>query len=647
MLRIFRSRKTVIRLFVGTILVLVALSMVIYLIPGFTGLSDDPTISETVAEVAGEKIRAFELQQTVTQISQANRIPSEMMGLYTSQVLNDMILEKVSLREARRLGLQVAESELATRLRQIPDLFPGGKFVGQQQYEDMIFGRFGMGVAQFEQRYRHALLIEKLRALVTDTVAVTPEEVRTAFQNDNEKLVVSYAFADPTELKKEITPNDATLEAYYQKNKSRYQVPEKRSVKILWLEQQRIRSAISIPESEIKKYYEDRKDNYRKEERVQVSHILWKATDKEPDKLAEAKKKAEDLLKKLKGGADFAQLAKENSEDTATAVGGGDLGWIVRKQTVPEFEKAAFSLAPGTLSDPVQTVFGIHILKVVAHEQARLQPLEEVKLEILNLLQEERVQATLPGQAEEVAAAVRRAPSEIEALTQKYHGIFLPTGPLAQQDLVPGLGQAPGFQQEVFSLQKGQVGAAVPVPSGYAIPLLADILPAHQGEFAEVKDQVKSDYVDELAREKASTKSKELAKLLEQQAKKDLAKAAKGLGLTVKASDPVTREAPIPLLGKLTELDPKAFSRQVGEVAGPFSVGSGQVIYHVDLRLAPQEEDFAKQKDQIQERLLNQKRQLTFSVFQDDLKRKLEASGDLRVHRDVLTRLTQTYRPSS
>ena len=647
MLRIFRSRKTVIRLFVGTILVLVALSMVIYLIPGFTGMSDDPTIRETVAEVAGEKIRTFELQQTVTQVSQANRIPSEMMGLYTSQVLNDMILEKVSLREARRLGLQVAESELATRLRQIPDLFPGGKFVGQQQYEDMIFGRFGMGVAQFEQRYRYALLIEKLRALVTDTVTVMPEEVRTAFQNDNEKLVVSYAFADPSELKKEITPNDATLEAYYQKNKSRYQVPEKRSVKILWLEQQRMRSAISISESELKKYYEDRKDNYRKEERVQVSHILWKATDKEPDKLAEAKKKAEDLLKKLKGGADFAQLAKDNSQDTTTAVGGGDLGWIVRKQTVPEFEKAAFSLAPGTLSDPVQTVFGIHILKVVAHEQARLQPLEEVKLEILNLLQEERVQATLPGQAEEAAAAVRRAPSEIEALTQKYHGIFLPTAPLAQQDLVPGLGQAPGFQQEVFSLQKGQVGAAVPVPSGYAIPLLADILPPHQGEFAEVKDQVKSDYVDEQAREKASTKSKEMAKLLEQQAKKDLAKAAKGLGVTVKTSDPVTRDGAIPLLGKLTELDPKAFSRQVGEVAGPFSVGSGQVIYHVDLRLAPQEEDFAKQKDQIQERLLNQKRQLTFSVFQDDLKRKLEASGDLRVHRDVLTRLTQTYRPSS
>lgn len=647
MLKVFRHRQTLIKVVFGIILFLTVVSMVVYLIPGFTGTSDDPTISETVAEVAGEKIRSGELQQTVSQISRANRIPSEMMGLYTSQVLNDMILEKVSLREARRLGLQVAESEVVTRLHQIPDLFPGGKFVGQQQYEDMIFERFGMGIAQFEQRYRQAMLIEKLRDLVTDTVAVTPEEVRTAFQNDNEKLVVSYAFVDPSELKREITPNDATLEAYFQKNKSRYQVPEKRSVKILWLEQQRIRSAISIPESVLKKYYEDHKDNYRKEERVQVSHILWKATDKEPAKLAEAKKKAEDLLKKLKGGADFAQLAKENSQDTTTAVGGGDLGWIVRKQTVPEFEKAAFSLPPGTLSDPVQTVYGIHILKVVAHEQARLQPLEEVKAGILSALQEERVQATLPGLAEEAAAAVRRAPSEIEALTQKYQGIFLPTGPLAQQDLVPGLGQAPGFQQEVFSLQKGQVGAAVPLPSGYAIPLLADILPPHQGEFAEVKDQVKSDYVEEQARDKASTKSKELAKLLEQQAKKDLAKAAKGLGLTVKTSDPVTRDGTIPLLGKLTELDPKAFSRQVEEVAGPFSVGSGQVIYHVDLRLAPQEEDFAKQKDQIQERLLNQKRQLTFSVFQDDLKRKLEASGDLRVHRDVLTRLTQTNRPSS
>ena len=647
MLNFFRHRESLKKVVFGGILFLTVVGMVIYLIPGVTGVTDDPTLSEIVAEVAGQKIRAFDLQQNVLQMSQVNRIPQEMVGLYTSQILNEMVLEKATVREAERLGLQVTEPEVVGRLRQMPDLFPGGNFVGKEQYEDMVYQRFRTSVAEFERRFRTAILMEKLRSLVTDSVTISPEEVRKTFEQESEKIVLNYAFVDPGDLRKDINPDDATLDAYYQKNKGRYQVPEKRSVKLIWFNPQQLRPTFTIPEAEMKKYYEDRKDSYRIEERVQVSHILRKADGKDATKLAEAKKKAEELLKQLKAGADFAKLAKENSEDPGPAVKGGDLGWIVRKQTVPEFEKAAFSLAPGSLSDPVQTTFGIHILKVLTHEQAALKPYDEVKLQIQNLLQEDRVQTNLPKIADETAAALRRAPSDIENLARKYNGIYMVPPPFSREDLVPGLGQVPGFQSELSTLQKGQAGRAVPVQSGYAVPLLVDVLPSHPGEFAEVKAQVRTDYVEEQAREKAVAKANEMAKLLEKQSKKDLKKAAESMKLKVTTSEPVARESVIPLLGKITEFDPKAFSRQVGEAAGPFRAGTGQVVFQVDSHTAPKDEDFANQKQPIHDRLLAQKRQQVFLVYQDSLKSRLEASRDLRIYRDVLARLTALKGPTS
>ena len=638
MLNIFRRRDLAIRILVGTILVMVSVTMVITLIPGLTGVGLDPTVNAVVAEVRGEKITTFDLQQRVLQISRMNQIPSDMMGFYTDQVLKEMVLEKVTLQEANRLGVQVPQAELASQLRQDPELFPGGNFVGQLQYEDMVFSRFGSGVEQFEQRYREAMVINKLRAMVTDSATVSPEEVRAAFYHDNEKVVLSYVFIDPGDFKKEIHPTTADLQAYYQKNKDRYQVPEKRSAKILLVVSAKVREASSISEEELRKYYENRKDNYRNDERVLVSHILLQAPQSEAAQVEQAKMKTAELLAKLKKGADFAALAKENSQDPASAVKGGDLGWIVRNQTVPEFEKAAFGLTPGTISDPVQTAYGLHILKVMAHEAARLRPFEEVKEEIESAMLDERIQGELPRIAEQAAATLRRSPNEIEALAEKSHALVVTPPPLSQAEMIPGIEEAQALQQEIFVLEKGQVSQPIPVTGGYAVALLADILPAHRGEFAEVQETVQADSVEEQARNRATSKADELAKLLAQQDKKDLKKAARALGLTVSTSQPITRDTTIPSLGVAKEIDPKAFERQIGEVAGPLAVRGGQFVYQVDSRQMPNDADLDQQRQQVRDRLLGQKRNVVFTVFQESLRNKLAAAGDLKIHQDALTR---------
>jgi peptidyl-prolyl cis-trans isomerase D len=640
MLNIFRRRERLVRYLLGVILFLVCITMVITLIPGITGGGADPLSADVVAEVGGEKITTFDLQQNVMQLTRTNRVPSDMMWLYTPQVLDGMVLEKASAQQAKRLGLSVASSEVVERLRQDPNLFPQGTFVGQEQYEAMVYDRLGMGVPQFEERFRQGLLVEKLRNLVTDSITVTPEEIRQAFQNDNEQVVFNYALLDPAEFKKDVKPADPALQEYFQKNKDRYQVPEKRSAKILLLDTQKVRQATSVPQADLKRYYDAHLDDYRVEERVQVSHILLKAQGTDAAAVERAKKKAADLVQKLKQGADFAKLAKENSEDTGSSPKGGDLGWIVRKQTVPEFEKAAFSLSPGTIGDPVQTVYGIHVLKVQAHEQARLKPLEEVRAEIEKTLREEKVQATLAREAEEAAAELRTTPGNIDAIAEKYHAVVLAHPPFARDDIVPGIGQSPEFQLQVFGLEKGKVSPPVPVSGSYAIALLVDVFPPHPAEFAEVKDHVSTDYINDQSRDKALTKANELAGLLEQQAKKDIKKAAQSLKLTVKPSGPLTRQGSIPQLGRVADFALRAFTMQPGETAGPIPVTAGQVVYQLESRVPPKEENLAAQTPALRERLLNEKREIAFNVFQDQLKSRMTASGDLKIHNDVLAKMS-------
>ena len=425
MLNIFRRRETVIRVFVGSILVMVSAAMVITLIPGLTGNIGDPSLSQVVAEVGGEEITSWQLQQNLLRASRSMQIPPDLMPLYTSQLLDQMVMEQAVLQESQRLGLSVSESEMVRRLREDPEIFPGGKFVGEQQYEDMVLNRFGMTVPQFEDYLRNLLARQKLQRLVTDAVTVSPQEVRDAFFRENEKVVLSYVFLDPPTFRKDVAASDVDLENYYQKNKDRYQVPEKRQAQVVLIEQQKVRQASTVSEAEVRRYYEEHKDSYRSEERVQVSHILLKVPEGDSSKMDEAKKKAGELAQKLRKGADFAALAKENSQDEANASKGGDLGWIVRGQTVPEFEKAAFSLSPGTISDPVQTVYGVHILKIAAHEQARLRPVEEVRGEIESMLLDDKAQLSLTQAAEEAATALRRSGTDIEALAQKYHGVVL------------------------------------------------------------------------------------------------------------------------------------------------------------------------------------------------------------------------------
>ena len=144
-------------------------------------------------------------------------------------------------------------------------------------------------------------------------------------------------------------------------------------------------SRVTVTAADLEKYYKDHQEQFKVPDRVKVRHILIKTPSvlpgAKPDEkaVAEARKKAEDILKQVKSGGNFAELAKKNSDDPGSKAAGGELGWIVKGQTVPEFEKAAFSLDKGQTSDLVQTTYGFHIIQTEEKDVAHQKTLAEVK----------------------------------------------------------------------------------------------------------------------------------------------------------------------------------------------------------------------------------------------------------------------------
>jgi parvulin-like peptidyl-prolyl isomerase len=169
----------------------------------------------------------------------------------------------------------------------------------------------------------------------------------------------------------------------------------------------RIRAdAADVRDAEVEQFYEDNEDRLTLPEQVRVRHILltWKPMGTQDDRAA-IRKQMEPILERARAGEDFAALAREFSEDSATKGNGGDTGFFYRGTMVPAFEQIAFSLQPGEVSDPVDTVFGVHILKLEGRQEARLLPLEEVREQLRDHVREEKMEAAVDAKVDELRAA--------------------------------------------------------------------------------------------------------------------------------------------------------------------------------------------------------------------------------------------------
>ena len=267
--------KLGVRILLGVVVGMLGVGMLLYLVPGqFT--TPVPS-AEVVAEVGGQPITILDVQTQLARIQQTGAIPQALQSLYAQQVLNQLVFDKALEFEAARLGIRVTDQERADRIRLlIPDAFNGNTFIGREAYEQLTLTRFGMGMQQFEDTISQSLIAEKFQQLATDGITVSPAEVEQEFRRRNEKVKLSYVVIKPEDLQAKINVSDADLAAYFEKNKARYTVPERRSVRYALLDTTMMRLRTQVSDAEIRAYYNQNLDRYKTEDRAHIAQILLK-----------------------------------------------------------------------------------------------------------------------------------------------------------------------------------------------------------------------------------------------------------------------------------------------------------------------------------------------------------------------------------
>src|ERR1700689_3600892 len=629
--------KRWVKIVMGVLLGIICLSMLTYLIPGM-GSAAFTTSPDAVATVGGQSITATDVQRQLNTALHGQSVPDVLKGLYAKQVLDQMILKQALTIEAQRLGIRVTDQELSDRIKQIlPAAWNGDTWL-KDRYTTEVQTRTGMSIPEFEDFLRDQMLQERFRQLVTDAITVSPAEIQAEYRRRNENVQIEYALVRPAELASTIQPTDAELSAYYSRHAGLYQIPEKRSARYALLDLAKLRATTAVGDDALRAYYNSHIDEYKVENRVHVEHILFKTVGKTDAEIAEIRQKAEDVLKKAKSGANFEDLAKKFSEDDGTKPKGGDLGWIVEGQTVPEFQQAAFTLPKGSISDLVKTQYGFHIIKVLDHEKPHTKSFEEVRSSIEPTVLDEKVNAEANNISEKIASAIRQSNQQpLDELAKKFNLEVgeLPLAPAA--DPVAAFANSPDVRTAVFQLRPGELSQPIQTPQGIAIVTPKDIQAAHQVTFAVLRSGVFPDYQQEKSLELAKSKAEELAKLAKGGESFDA--AAKSLGLAVKTSDSLSRTGSIPDVGSGQLLD-AAFTMPVGQVSDPKAVTGNWLVYRVAAPEPVNDAAGVLPSDQIRQQLLQSKQNAAFDAFRVALEDRLRKEGKLTINADAMKRLT-------
>ncbi|HZJ30756.1 MAG TPA: peptidyl-prolyl cis-trans isomerase [Vicinamibacterales bacterium] len=620
---------------------LVAVTMVIFFIPQ-DYLRPTTTVgaapSETIAEVEGRSLTAGDFQQRYLQQIQQYRnqfggsINAQLLRQLgvDQQVLTQMIDEQVALIEADRHGIRVSDEELAQQIFAIPAFQENGRFIGEQRYEQLLQSQNPpLTKSQFEESLRRSLVLDKLRSAITSWIAVSDSEVENEFRRRNEKVKVQVVALTADKFRSQVTVTDAEIAPYFESHKADYRVGEQRKVKYLLLDREQARQTVAVPQADIQRYYNDNSQQYTTPERVRASHILLNTGGKDE---AAVRKQAEELLAKIKAGANFAELAKKYSEDPGSKEKGGDLDFFPRGQMVPEFEQAAFSLQPGQVSELVKTQYGFHIIKVVEKQAGSTQTLDQVRAQIQQTLAAQIADRQITDRARQLAEKIKTADDLNKAAAEnglkvEESGFFQRTEP------VPGLGSAPQVADAAFQLKDGAASEPLASTRGPVFITVSGKKDAYTPTLDEVKDRVRED----LIRSKATELSRQRASAIAAQLKgaKDFAAAAKAQGFEAKDSQLVARDSALPDVGVNPEVDKVAFTLPTGGVSDPIQTNDATVIVRVAERDDVTPDEMKLGRERFRAELLNERRGRFFASFMTKAKEKLK----IDVKADVMRRL--------
>ncbi|NOT26701.1 MAG: hypothetical protein HOP16_11420 [Acidobacteria bacterium] len=626
-------------------LALVVLAFVIFYIPSFLGTPTAVGVgtvgaapTEVIAEVEGRDVTAGQFLQRYNAQMQAYRNaygPSlndqilKQLGI-DQQILQQMIDEQAAVIEAERQGLTVSDDELAQRIFAMPGLQENGRFVGEQRYELILRSQVPpLTKAAFEENLRRGLVIDKLRAALTDWMTASDAEIDREFTRRNEKVKLEVVALTADAFRSQVTVTDADVATYFDSRKETYRVGEQRKVKMLVVDRQQALTRVIIPAGEVQRYYNANLPQYQTPEQIRASHILLNTAGKDE---AAVRKQAEDLLAQIKAGGDFAALATKFSEDPGSKANGGDLDYFGRGRMVPEFENAAFALEIGQTSDLVKSQFGFHIIKLTDKKAAVTRPLAEVQQQIEEQLKQQRGDQQITARANELAARIR-TPADLDTVGKEAGLTTSESDFFGREDPVPGLGVAPQVAATAFQLADGAVSGSVASPNGPVFITVTGKREPYVPTLDQVKDRVREDLIRSRATELTQQRAAAIATSL--RSASNFAAAAKAQGFEASETALITRESALPNIGASAKVDEVAFSLPAGSVSEPIATETGTVIVRVVERDEVTPDELRQGREAFREQFLGERRAKFFTAYLSKAKERMA----IQINQPVITRM--------
>ncbi len=645
MIRILQQDNKAIKIVFAVIIGFAVLTMVITLVPGIFDNAGSGGGGGDYATVRAPgllgKFGASSVPITQTEVTRAaqqqlqqQKLPPFLLPYMESRAAQALVQQAILKIEGDRLGLQVSDEDLARELHQGQlgqILFPGGNYIGDEAYTNFVQNQLQMTRGDFEALVKKEMEQTRLQSLITGGVTVADKEVRESFRTAGTKIKFDYAVLASDEIGKTLNPSDADLQTFFKASQARYAnaIPETRKIEYLTFGADQIPGGKpQVSDADIQAYYQAHLATYQVKEQVKARHILIAVPQGADAKVdAAAKAKAEDLLKQIKAGGNFAALASANSDDPGSKATGGELGFLGRGQTVPEFDKALFSLQAGQTSDVIKTKFGYHVLQVEQKDTAHVKPLAEVKSEIVAALEQQKLGASEQNYANALAAEAKRDGLEKTAAAHGLHAIT--TDYLAKDGTVAGVSDGAALLSQAFGVKKGDAPLAVSTGDGYAVFQVVDVHGPHAPSFEEYRSHILSDYREQQVPQMLNAQLKKL----DERAKElnDLPKAAAELHVPVKTSELVGRDGQVPDLGAMSGPGEVAFNLPKGGISGPINTGRTGVVLAILDKQEPTADAIAKQFDATRDQMLNTKREEVFRIYLGTLAEKYQKAGSIRM----------------
>ena len=620
MLDVLRKRK---RSWVVTLLLGV---IVIVFVAFYGGRNLREPGAEKVAEVNGETINqrdfAVQYQKMIDiyrNMLKGELSPEAMKSLkLKSKVIEDMIDRRVLIQETHRLGLTVSDDELMSAIGRAPEFQIEGRF-SKNRYLQMLSAN-RVSAAQFEDEQREQLLMRKLLDVIQDSARVSEAEVRERYAFEQEKVNFGFIRLGAADFLSQAAVNDQEVKNYYDRNKSALTEPLRVRVEYVFYPFDQFSGKAEVSAKEVEDYYNtNREARFEQKRALKLRHVLVRAAGMDAAQKGGAGAKAEAALAEARAGKNFADVAKQYSEDQGAAQG-GDLGWVSRGQLMPMLDQPVFALKKGEVSGVLESPLGYHVFKVEDVKEEKKTDLKEAAPEIIKALK------TAKGKMEAVRAADQdreKAASGSElSLLAKERGLAAKQTPLfSASDTFPEIAALDEFKRSAFSLGAREVGAPIEAPNGYYLLKVVErkepALPPLETIRADVERKAREAKALEIAKEKAKGVLGELKK------EKSVEPVARANGLQTGETGWFLRgDAEIPKVGALADVKPGGIAISAANPVADRPYFQGSTIYLFVFK-GSQPADMArfdKEKDDRVQQALQAKRQAMVKKFVDDLK---------------------------